>query len=118
VLNKCDVAPAPRDAGAVTVVSALTGAGLEQLRQALLHQAGWQGASEGGFIARTRHVDALRRAAAHLAIAGDHARQGDALLDLLAEELRLAHEALGAITGAFTSDDLLGEIFGRFCIGK
>jgi tRNA modification GTPase len=84
----------------------------------LLHQAGWQGASEGGFIARTRHVEALRRAATHLVAAGDHARHGDAALELLAEELRLAHEALGAITGAFTSDDLLGEIFGRFCIGK
>jgi tRNA modification GTPase len=118
VLNKCDAAPAPRDAGAAIVVSALTGAGLEHLRKALLHQAGWRGPSEGGFIARTRHVDALRRAAAHLAIAGDHAGQGDAALELLAEELRLAHEALGAITGTFTSDDLLGEIFGRFCIGK
>jgi len=117
VLNKCDVAPAPRDADAI-VVSALTGDGLEHLRQALLHQAGWQGAAEGGFIARTRHVEALRRAAEHLDGAGDHARCGDAALELLAEELRLAHEALGAITGAFTSDDLLGEIFGRFCIGK
>jgi tRNA modification GTPase len=118
VLNKCDAAPAPHDAGAAIVVSALTGAGLEHLRQALLHQAGWQGASEGGFIARTRHVEALRRADTHLVAAGDHARHGDAALELLAEELRLAHEALGAITGAFTSDDLLGEIFGRFCIGK
>jgi tRNA modification GTPase len=118
VLNKIDVAPVPRDAGAAIALSALTGAGLERLRQALLHHAGWQGAPEGGFIARTRHVDALRRAAAHLAVAGEHARRGDAALELLAEELRLAHEALGVITGAFTSDDLLGEIFGRFCIGK
>ena len=118
VLNKCDAAPAPSDAGAAIVVSALTGAGLEGLRQALLHQAGWQAAPEGGFIARTRHVEALRRAAAHLDGAGQHARRGDAALELMAEELRLAHEALGAITGAFTSDDLLGEIFGRFCIGK
>ena len=118
VLNKCDAAPPPRDAGAAIVLSALTGAGLQDLRQALLHQAGWQGAPEGGFIARTRHVEALRRAAAHLQMAGAHAQQGDSALELFAEELRLAHEALGAITGAFTSDDLLGEIFGRFCIGK
>jgi tRNA modification GTPase len=118
VLNKCDAAAAPRDAGGAIVMSALTGAGLESLRQALLHHAGWQAAPEGGFIARTRHVDALRRAAEHLVAAGDHARRGDTALELLAEELRLAHEALGTITGAFTSEDLLGEIFGRFCIGK
>ncbi len=117
VLNKCDVAAAPPDAGAI-VVSALTGQGLERLRQALLEQAGWQATSEGGFIARTRHVEALRRAAAHLETAARHAQRGDAALELFAEELRLAHDALGAITGAFTSDDLLGEIFGRFCIGK
>jgi tRNA modification GTPase len=117
VLNKCDAAPA-RDAGAGLVVSALTGAGLDALRRALLQQAGWHATPEGGFIARTRHVEALRRGAAHLAAAGEHARRGDAALELMAEELRLAHDALGTITGAFTSDDLLGEIFGRFCIGK
>jgi tRNA modification GTPase len=121
VFNKCDAAPAPPDVAAARdaiVVSALAGAGLEGLRQALLQQAGWQATPEGGFIARTRHVEALRRAAAHLDAAAQHARHGDRALELLAEELRLAHEALGAITGAFTSDDLLGEIFGRFCIGK
>lgn len=118
VFNKCDAAPVPADAADAIVVSALTGAGLQGLRQALLQQAGWQAAPEGGFIARTRHVEALCRADGHLAAAADHARCGDQTLELLAEELRLAHEALGAITGAFTSDDLLGEIFGRFCIGK
>ncbi len=118
VLNKCDVAAAPPDAAGAIVVSALTGAGLERLRQALLDHAGWQATSEGGFSARTRHVEALRHAAAHLEAAAQHAQRGDAALELFAEELRLAHDALGAITGAFTSDDLLGEIFGRFCIGK
>jgi tRNA modification GTPase len=119
VLNKCDAVPVPADAaGGAVVVSALTGAGLQGLRQALLQQAGWQAAPEGGFLARTRHVEALRRADGHLAAAAEHARCGDQALELLAEELRLAHEALGAITGEFTSDDLLGEIFGRFCIGK
>ena len=73
---------------------------------------------EGVFIARTRHVQALRRTREHLERARALAAQRDAALDLLAEELRLAHDALGAITGVFTADDLLGEIFGRFCIGK
>ena len=61
---------------------------------------------------------ALREAAEHLALAAEHADQADAALDLLAEELRLAHEALQQITGRFSADDLLGEIFSRFCIGK
>jgi len=121
VLNKCDAAAAPHaagDAGSV-VMSALTGQGLEDLRHALLRLAGWQPAADGGgFIARTRHVQALGRAAGHLAQAREQAAQGDAALELFAEELRLAHEALGAITGAFTTEDLLGQIFGRFCIGK
>ena len=119
VLNKCDAAPPAHEPGDAVVVSALTGQGLESLRQALLQQAGWQAAPAGGsFIARTRHVEALRRAAVHLEAATQHAASGDAALELFAEELRLAHDALGEITGAFTTDDLLGEIFGRFCIGK
>ena len=100
------------------VLSARTGAGLDALRAALLQTAGWQAMPEGLFIARGRHVQALRQAHEHLAIAIHHAGQRDAALDLLAEELRLAHDALGSITGAFTSDQLLGEIFGHFCIGK
>jgi tRNA modification GTPase len=119
VLNKCDAAPPVHEPGDAIVVSALTGEGLEHLRQALLQQAGWQAAPAGGsFIARTRHVQALRRAGAHLEAATRHAASGDAALELFAEELRLAHDALGEITGAFTTEDLLGEIFGRFCIGK
>ena len=117
VLNKCDLA-APSVAEGAIVLSALTGHGLDELRGALLQLAGWQGAPEGGFIARTRHVHALQRAAEHLAHARAHAQRGDAALELLAEELRLAHQSLCEITGAFTPDDLLGEIFGRFCIGK
>jgi tRNA modification GTPase len=100
------------------VVSARTGAGLDTLRAALLQTAGWQAMPEGLFIARSRHVQALREARAHLASAIKLAEQRDAALELLAEELRLAHDALGRITGAFTPDELLGEIFGRFCIGK
>jgi len=100
------------------VVSALTGEGLDALRARLLELAGWQAAPEGLFIARARHVHALQRARLHLALAAAHGERGNAALELFAEELRLAHDALGEITGAFTSDDLLGAIFGRFCIGK
>jgi tRNA modification GTPase len=99
-------------------LSALTGVGLDDLRQALLQQAGYLYAPEGVFIARTRHVQALQLAAAHLAAAQGHAAVRDAALDVLAEELRLAHLALCQITGEFSSEDLLGEIFSRFCIGK
>jgi tRNA modification GTPase len=99
-------------------LSARTGQGLDALRRALLQQAGWQAAPEGLFIARTRHVQALRRTQQHLQLAQQHAAARDAALDLLAEELRLAHRALGEITGEFSNEDLLGEIFSRFCIGK
>jgi len=88
------------------------------LRHALLAQAGWQATPEGVFIARARHVDALRRAQGHLQQAQAHARQRDAALDLLAEDLRLTHDALGEISGATSADELLGQIFSRFCIGK
>ena len=69
-------------------------------------------------MARARHVQALQRTQTHLRRAQQHAAERDAALELLAEELRLAHRALGEITGEFSSEDLLGEIFGRFCIGK
>jgi tRNA modification GTPase len=118
VYNKADAvagAAVPDDG---LTLSARTGAGLDGLRRALLDRAGWQAQPEGVFMARTRHVHALGRTGEHLARALAHADSADAALDLLAEELRLAHNALGEITGAFTSDDLLGEIFGRFCIGK
>ena len=99
-------------------LSARTGAGLDELRQALLEQAGWHAAPEGVAIARARHVQALQAAGAHLQAATEHLATAQPELDLLAEELRLAHRVLGEITGEFTSEDLLGEIFGRFCIGK
>jgi len=118
VFNKRDLAPDhPLPAGALAL-SAQTGAGLDALRDALLERAGATHVPDGVFIARTRHVEALARTDAHLQLAQCHADQRDAALDLFAEELRLAHGALGEITGQFTADDLLGEIFGRFCIGK
>jgi tRNA modification GTPase len=119
VFNKCDAAPdASRTNADGLRVSALTGEGLPALRRALLDRAGWHPGGEGLFIARTRHVDALRRAREHLQAAAALAERADAALDLLAEELRLAHDALGEITGRVSADALLGEIFGRFCIGK
>ena len=118
VWNKADAAAADGAPGGAMALSARTGTGLDALRRALLAQAGWQPAAEGLFIARTRHVQALREARAHLEAAQAHAAVRDAALDLLAEELRLAHRALMAITGEYGTEDLLGAIFGRFCIGK
>jgi tRNA modification GTPase len=122
VFNKADAvdaAVAARCGGAdAIVVSAKTGSGLDALRRRLLEMVGWQSAAEGLFMARTRHVEALRRTGRHLESAQAHAALSDRALDLLAEDLRLAQASLGEITGEFTSDDLLGEIFSRFCIGK
>lgn len=99
-------------------ISARTGQNLDALRQRLLDIAGWSPGAESPWLARERHIRALEAAEEHLAAAGAHAELDDQVLDLFAEELRLAHEELGAITGQFTSDDLLGEIFSSFCIGK
>lgn len=100
-------------------ISAKTGFGLDALRQELLRIAGWQGgASEGLYMARARHVQALDEVHTHFAIANAHLTQMAPALDVLAEELRLAQNALNAITGEFSSDDLLGVIFSSFCIGK
>ena len=119
VWNKIDlVDQEPRATDDDVWVSARTGAGLDALRAALLRLAGWQGAGEGLFMARERHLQALREARDYLAAAHGHAQRRDEVLDLFAEELRLAQEALNRITGEFGSDDLLGVIFGRFCIGK
>jgi tRNA modification GTPase len=101
-----------------TVISAATGQGLDQLRRAILASIGAQPSSEGVYIARTRHMQALRRALEHLELAQLQLAAPAPALELLAEELRLAHHALGEITGTFTPDDLLGQIFSRFCIGK
>ncbi len=100
------------------VLSARTGFGVEALRTRLLEIAGWQAVPEGVYLARARHVHALKRVEAHLHFAAEHLAARLPALDLLAEELRLAQNALNEITGEFGADDLLGVIFSRFCIGK
>lgn len=92
--------------------------GMDLLRQELLRIAGWQQTGESLYLARERHLIALKHAHEHLEQAAGYAAQNDQSLDLFAEELRLTQDRLNSITGEFTSDDLLGVIFSRFCIGK
>jgi tRNA modification GTPase len=104
-----------RDGTSVSIrISALTGEGVDLLRNWLLETAGWQPQGEGAFMARERHLIALREADDHLRMAGDSRGR----FEIFAEELRLTQNALVSITGKFSADDLLGEIFSRFCIGK
>ncbi|GAB3459129.1 tRNA uridine-5-carboxymethylaminomethyl(34) synthesis GTPase MnmE [Massilia terrae] len=99
-------------------LSAAEKEGIDLLRAELLRIAGWQQTGESLYLARERHLIALREARKHLDFAAAHAAQNDQSLDLFAEELRLAQDHLSSITGQFTPDDLLGVIFSRFCIGK
>lgn len=115
VFNKSDLLPGVAQGSADSIfVSAKTGNGMERLHDYLLQTCGWQQTGEGALMARERHLRALRDAETHLGQAQANWQQ----LEFLAEELKLAQNALGLITGEFTSDDLLGEIFSRFCIGK
>lgn len=99
-------------------LSAQEHVGIELLRAELLRIAGWQQTGESLYLARERHLIALKQASEHLEFAAAYAAQNDQSLDLFAEELRLTQDRLNSITGEFTSDDLLGVIFSRFCIGK
>ena len=119
VFNKIDLLPEPaligsQEDAASVFVSAKTGAGMDTLRQSLLALAGWEQTGEGVFMARERHLRAMESAREHIDSAEANWRQ----LEFFAEELKLAQRALSTITGEFSADDLLGEIFGRFCIGK
>jgi tRNA modification GTPase len=114
VYNKLDLAAGFVPPGEAIAVSAKSGEGLDRLRQRILQAAGWSSSGEPVFLARERHLRALEEAAARLAAAAGEARRWE----FFAEELRLAHAALSRITGEFSADDLLGEIFARFCIGK
>ena len=99
-------------------ISAKTGQGIETLKQKILELAGWGGSQEGVIVARRRHLDCLDRAATHLEQSQQFAANGNISLELFAEELRLAQDQLGQITGKLLPDDLLGKIFSQFCIGK
>lgn len=119
VYNKADLAGLATGRGResenrTVTLCAKTGEGIDALRSAMAEAIGWRGEAEGVFMARARHLEALRGAQARLAQAHDEAKRQE----LFAEELRHAHEALMSITGEVTPDDLLGEIFSRFCIGK
>jgi tRNA modification GTPase len=116
VVNKIDLVPGAVAGrrGSEVHISAKTGAGLDALRAAILEAAGWSSRGETVFLARERHLRALGTARVHLATAASQVAQWE----FFAEELRLAQEALGEISGRVSADDLLGEIFSRFCIGK
>ena len=130
-LTDCAPGLANKSGGVEIALSAKTGAGLDVLRRHLKECMGFQTTGEGTFTARRRHLDAIRRAQEHI-IRGraqlKESRAGekryrdvpvaDLRMELLAEELRLAQQALGEITGAFTTEDLLGRIFSSFCLGK
>jgi tRNA modification GTPase len=113
-IDLADIAPHAEPSTRSVYLSAKTGEGIDLLHQQLIALAGWQQTGEDVFMARARHVRALLEAYARVKNADQCWQQ----LDLLAEELTLAQKALNTITGEFSSDDLLGEIFSRFCIGK
>jgi tRNA modification GTPase len=115
--NKIDAATQPVAQGGLGV-SAKTGAGLDQLKHQLLAHVGMASREQSVFAARARHVQALAQAHMHLSAAAAHLRPGAVALELAAEEMRLAQNELSRITGEFSADDLLGQIFSSFCIGK
>ncbi|QWE10589.1 tRNA uridine-5-carboxymethylaminomethyl(34) synthesis GTPase MnmE [Polynucleobacter sp. es-EL-1] len=119
VFNKVDLLPPTKngDDGAI-YISAKTGIGIDGLKQKILEAVGWGSAQEGVVIARRRHLDCLDRAAEHLINSEKFAEDGNISLELFAEELRLAQDHLGQITGRLLPDELLGKIFSQFCIGK
>lgn len=122
VLNKCDLLPQPLSIEAneneALMVSAKTGVGLDRLKAEILQSAGLELGEVSPWLGRQRHIEALRLTVAYLASAIEHVNQDDQVLDLVAEDLRLAHTQLGTITGQVTAEDLLGNIFSNFCIGK
>jgi tRNA modification GTPase len=116
VWNKMDIAAPPTGHSGIAI-SALTGAGLGKLRERLKAAAGYRAGDSGVYSARRRHLDALARAEILVQSAAARLAERSAF-ELVAEELRLAQQALGEITGEVTSDALLGAIFSGFCIGK
>ncbi len=121
VINKADLLldhKSDEDIEGYLYISAKTGFGIAQLKEKILQAVGWSGSQEGAFVARRRHLDCLEGADRHLKNAGRFAADGNQSLELFAEELRLAQDRLGEITGKLLPDDLLGKIFSQFCIGK
>jgi tRNA modification GTPase len=102
----------------VLYISAKTGLGIDALKQKILEVVGWNGPQEGAIVARRRHLDCIERAAEHIEKSEQFAANGNNSLELFAEELSLAQNQLGQITGKVLPDDLLGKIFSQFCIGK
>jgi len=117
VQNKADLHAEIKPDNNNILVSARTGEGFLQLRDHIKRCAGFEKTAEGALMARRRHIQALTEAQQHIKTAGHHLRETGAG-ELSAEELRMAQQQLNLITGEFSSDDLLGEIFSRFCIGK
>ncbi len=120
VINKVDLMPPNKNIAnkEVLYISAKTGIGIDALQQKILEVVGWGSSQEGVLTARSRHLDCLDRASEHLMNSEKLAEDGNISLDLFAEELRLAQDQLGQITGKLLPDDLLGKIFSQFCIGK
>ena len=119
VLNKADLLGQPEaHQDGVLLVSAKTGQGTDALKEAILQAVGWSGPQEGAIVSRRRHLDCLERASEHIEKSEQFAANGNNSLELFAEELFLAQNHLGQITGKLLPDDLLGKIFSQFCIGK
>ena len=120
VLNKADLLASPPGLpqGNALLISVKTGDGIEALKQKILQAVGWAGPQEGAILARSRHLDCIERAAEHIEKSEEFAANGNSSLELFAEELFLAQNHLGQITGKLLPDDLLGKIFSQFCIGK
>ena len=120
VINKADLMAQPetKPSEVAMMISAKTGEGVEALKQKALEIVGWNGPQEGAIVARRRHLDCLERASEHIARSEEFAANGNNSLELFAEELFLAQNHLGQITGKLLPDDLLGKIFSQFCIGK
>jgi tRNA modification GTPase len=120
VVNKSDLVAlgVSKPAKAAILISAKTGAGIDALRRKILEIVGWNSTQEGAILARRRHLDCLERASEHIAKSEQFAANGNNSLELFAEELFLAQNHLGQITGKLLPDDLLGKIFSQFCIGK
>ena len=120
VLNKADLLDGGPNSPLrdVIAISAKTGQGVDALKQEILKRVGWGGNQEGVIVSRRRHLDCIERASEHIARSEQFAANGNNSLELLAEELTLAQNHLGQITGKLLPDDLLGKIFSQFCIGK